>query len=99
MGARSNAASRQNQARRRVESRCLQRRDHELRTRRSTAIFALFFALWSLVTVQLWTGEAVAQPVEAAPRPATWAQPVEIEGAPKLHRVAENFFRSAQPTA
>lgn len=32
-------------------------------------------------------------------RPASWAQPVRLEGVPNLHRVDTNLFRSAQPTA
>jgi protein tyrosine/serine phosphatase len=32
-------------------------------------------------------------------RPATWAAPVAIAGVPNLHRVAPNFYRSAQPEA
>jgi len=32
-------------------------------------------------------------------RPKQWATPVPLEGAPNLHRVEENFFRSAQPDA
>jgi protein tyrosine/serine phosphatase len=32
-------------------------------------------------------------------RPATWAAPVAIPGVPNLHRVAPNFYRSAQPEA
>lgn len=35
----------------------------------------------------------------AAPRPENWAQPLELEGVPNLHRVTTNFYRSAQPTA
>lgn len=32
-------------------------------------------------------------------RPASWAQPVELEGAPNLHKVSEDLYRSAQPSA
>lgn len=39
---------------------------------------------------------AIAQ---GAARPAKWATPVPLEGAPNLHRVEDNFFRSAQPDA
>ncbi len=28
-----------------------------------------------------------------------WAEPVEARGLPNLHRVSDNFYRSAQPTA
>ena len=34
-----------------------------------------------------------------AGRPATWAQPVALEGVPNLHRVSPALYRSAQPGA
>jgi protein tyrosine/serine phosphatase len=36
---------------------------------------------------------------QEAARPPTWATPVALDGAPNLHRVEDNFFRSAQPDA
>ena len=35
----------------------------------------------------------------SADRPASWAQPVKLEGVPNLHQVSENLYRSAQPSA
>ncbi len=35
----------------------------------------------------------------ATERPATWAQPVPLAGAPNLHKVSDTLYRSAQPTA
>ncbi len=32
-------------------------------------------------------------------RPKEWATPLALEGAPNLHQVEKNFFRSAQPDA
>jgi protein tyrosine phosphatase (PTP) superfamily phosphohydrolase (DUF442 family) len=32
-------------------------------------------------------------------RPASWGQPVRIEGVPNLYKVADGLYRSAQPTA
>jgi protein-tyrosine phosphatase len=32
-------------------------------------------------------------------RPGKWAQPIRMEGVPNLHKVSENLYRSAQPTA
>jgi len=32
-------------------------------------------------------------------RPKEWAAPLALEGAPNLHQVEKNFFRSAQPDA
>ena len=30
-------------------------------------------------------------------RPETWAQPIEIEGLPNLHKVSDTLYRAAQP--
>ena len=32
-------------------------------------------------------------------RPQNWAQPIAVPGLPNLHRVTDNLYRSAQPTA
>lgn len=32
-------------------------------------------------------------------RPASWAQPVSLDGVPNLHQVSTNLYRSAQPAA
>jgi protein tyrosine phosphatase (PTP) superfamily phosphohydrolase (DUF442 family) len=34
-----------------------------------------------------------------ANRPAQWAQPVQLEGVPNFHKVSDNLYRSAQPSA
>lgn len=34
----------------------------------------------------------------AQPRPATWAIPVNLPGAPNLHKVTDTLYRSAQPS-
>lgn len=34
----------------------------------------------------------------AAERPAMWAKPLEVAGAPNLHRVSNHLYRGAQPT-
>lgn len=36
-------------------------------------------------------------PTSEPPRPAEWAVPVTLAGAPNLHRVTPTFYRSAQP--
>jgi len=41
-------------------------------------------------------GKALAQDTA---RPKEWATPVALEGAPNLHQVEKNVFRSAQPDA
>jgi protein tyrosine/serine phosphatase len=38
-------------------------------------------------------------PVTAASRPPHWAEPIELAGAPNLHRITKNLYRSEQPTA
>lgn len=40
-------------------------------------------------------GAAAAGP---SPRPAAWAQPLDVAGVPNLHRVSDTLYRSAQPT-
>ena len=52
-----------------------------------------------LVAAAVLPQTAVAQtkPITATVRPATWAVPVALEGAPNLHRVTTDFYRSAQP--
>jgi protein tyrosine/serine phosphatase len=43
---------------------------------------------------------AAAPPVATvAPRPAQWAEPIALEGAPNLHRITPLLYRSEQPTA
>lgn len=32
-------------------------------------------------------------------RPESWAQPIKLDGVPNLHKVGDNLYRSAQPTA
>ena len=47
---------------------------------------------------------AYGQPSENKPtpeenHPASWAQPIELKGVPNLHKISDNLYRSAQPTA
>lgn len=60
-------------------------------------------ALRARVTVGLALLVLLAAPApaqEPAPaRPATWAQPWTVVGAPNLHRIDDHLYRSAQPTA
>ncbi len=32
-------------------------------------------------------------------RPVSWAQPMKLEGVPNLHKISDELYRSAQPTA
>lgn len=42
----------------------------------------------------------MGSPLTTSPtRPAHWAQPVEMAGAPNLHQVSRTLYRSAQPSA
>lgn len=34
----------------------------------------------------------------ASERPSIWAQPVNLDGVPNLHKISTNLYRSAQPT-
>lgn len=40
-----------------------------------------------------------AAATSAADRPEKWAQPMAIDGVPNLHKVSDNLYRSAQPSA
>jgi protein tyrosine phosphatase (PTP) superfamily phosphohydrolase (DUF442 family) len=40
-----------------------------------------------------------AAQTSSPPRPAHWAQPIQQEGVPNLHRVSDTLYRSAQPSA
>jgi len=57
--------------------------------KRTIAIIAACFVLANL---------AVASEL-AINRPTSWAQPVKLDGVPNLHKVSDNLYRSAQPTA
>ncbi len=35
----------------------------------------------------------------AAERPSHWAEPMQVQGVPNLHKVSDTLYRSAQPTA
>lgn len=63
-----------------------------------------FIALAVVLAVVVGAGEPASAPsansgAPVVPRPATWAQPVEAKGVPNLHKVSDNLYRSAQPTA
>lgn len=36
--------------------------------------------------------------MKSGTRPADWAEPIKLVGAPNLHKVSEDLYRSAQPT-
>jgi len=54
-------------------------------------------ACWAWVGVGACTKQTPA--LIGSARPASWAQPLGVEGVPNLHRVSPGLYRSAQPTA
>ena len=60
------------------------------RTCTSTSILAVMMAFG--LAANAWSG-----PQEK--RPEKWAQPISVEGVPNLHKVSDDLYRSAQPTA
>ncbi len=58
--------------------------------------------LATLITCAAFVAAASAQDtkmaVPAGPRPAQWAVPIALEGAPNLHRITPTLYRSEQPT-
>jgi protein tyrosine/serine phosphatase len=61
---------------------------------RTAGLFSLLFGIW-ISHVPAKQDSSKTEPT----RPETWARPVELEGAPNLHRVSDDLYRSAQPTA
>ncbi|MBN1515916.1 dual specificity protein phosphatase family protein [Candidatus Sumerlaeota bacterium] len=60
---------------------------------KSNIYFFLFICLVGPLTA------CAAQLIANSKRPATWAQPIQLEGVPNLHKVSDDLYRSAQPTA
>ena len=56
------------------------------------------FAVISITALVLLN---VSYGAETSPanRPAHWAKPIEVKGAPNLHKVSDMLYRSAQPSA
>ena len=59
-----------------------------MRTHRKSSLSVIFLILLFLTAKTF-----------AAEHNPDWAEPVELEGVPNLHRVTPDFYRSAQPTA
>jgi protein tyrosine/serine phosphatase len=68
----------------------------KIRISAGTALAAILFLLATPVAL---AKEPVEQSQTQAVRPAAWATPVAVAGAPNLNRVDKNFYRSAQPEA
>lgn len=58
---------------------------------------SIWLLAFCFVTQPLWAAEPAADPGNQ--RPASWAQPIQLEGVPNLHKVSNDLYRSAQPTA
>lgn len=52
-----------------------------------------------LIAVLLTLTMGISIQSVAADRPDRWAQPMEASGVPNLHKVSDQLYRSAQPTA
>ena len=53
----------------------------------------------AVISLAVLAGAAALGAEPSTNRPASWAQPVRIEGVPNLHKVTDGLYRSAQPTA
>jgi protein tyrosine phosphatase (PTP) superfamily phosphohydrolase (DUF442 family) len=53
----------------------------------------------AFVTICLLLAASVCAGEPTTNRPASWAQPITLQGVPNLHKVSDSLYRSAQPTA
>ncbi len=51
------------------------------------------------IIVLVFVGVAQGAEISQTNRPAHWAQPIQMQGVPNLHKVSERLYRSAQPSA
>ena len=69
-----------------------------MKRKRMGAAIILLAAIGLLALITLLTvNKPKTTPVST--RPASWAEPIALEGVPNLHRVSSDLYRSAQPTA
>lgn len=59
----------------------------------------IFLFVWNWWVATPASFSADAPPADEIQRPASWAVPIQLDGVPNLHRVSEDLYRSAQPTA
>ncbi len=52
-----------------------------------------------LLAATLWICPALNAPAVAESRNPAWAEPMQVDGLPNLHKVTDKLYRSAQPTA
>jgi len=53
----------------------------------------------AFVTICLLLAASVCAGEPTTNRPASWAQPITLQGVPNLYKVSDSLYRSAQPTA
>ena len=51
------------------------------------------------ITALVLVNAAYGAETSPANRPAHWAKPMQVKGAPNLHKVSDTLYRSAQPSA
>lgn len=59
----------------------------------------ILLALGFLSLYVFWVADVNAETSEENPEHYEWATPIELEGVPNLHKVSEDVYRGAQPTA
>ena len=59
-------------------------------------IIVAALACWAWLGMGACTQQTPA--ITGSARPTQWAQPLQVEGVPNLHRVSPTLYRSAQPT-
>jgi protein tyrosine phosphatase (PTP) superfamily phosphohydrolase (DUF442 family) len=59
----------------------------------------LILCTWGLAIGSCWIAGIAVADEASTNRPASWAQPIALEGVPNFHQVSTNLYRSAQPTA
>ena len=62
----------------------------------AVSVLLLVIALLALIAKVTVIKPKVDPPCE---RPATWAEPIALAGTPNFHKVSNDLYRSAQPTA
>jgi protein tyrosine phosphatase (PTP) superfamily phosphohydrolase (DUF442 family) len=56
------------------------------------------YVLNAVLGLMLFCG-CTSQNAVLTARPTEWAQPIELNGVPNLHRITDQLYRSAQPSA
>lgn len=62
-------------------------------------LMLLFCVAFLAVSIHLTANADGLNAAGLPKRPAVWAQPIEVEGVPNLHKINDGLYRSAQPTA